>query len=91
MPFDFCMQIIFTYLLNFILAIKVSCVGLGQAVPLVTATRHNMIIMQIMNVSLELDHPHYALVTKSWYTDSVMEVSAAIRVTNSYFENIIFI
>lgn len=85
-------NITFTFLLNFILAIKVFYVGLSQAVPSVTATRHNIIIiMQIMNVSLELDHPHRTLVTKLWYTDSVVEVSAAIRVTDSYLENIIFI
>lgn len=85
---NFCRQIIFTSLLNFIIAIEVFYVGVSQAVPLATATRYNIIIiMQITNVSLELDHPHCTLVTKFWYTDSVIEVSAAIRVTDSYLKN----
>lgn len=50
-----------------------------------------IIIMQIMNVSLELDHPHCTLVSKPRYTNWVTEVSAAIRVTDSYLQNIIFI
>lgn len=43
--------------------------------------------MQIMNVSLELDHPRCTLVSKPRYTNSVTEVSAAIRVTDSYLQN----
>lgn len=57
--------------------------------PLATATRPNIIIIQIMNVLLELNHPHCTLSTELWYTDSLMEVSVAIRITDTYSENII--
>lgn len=46
--------------------------------------------MQIMYVSLELDHPHCTLIPELWHTNSVIEISAATRLTDSKLEYINF-